>query len=85
MELTVQSQVKHDGKWYKPGETIKNLSEAEYDRLKELHTDKSSAGVKVSGNGAIEVLDISNAKLRNRSEFVEYKKDEDGTITEIYK
>lgn len=85
MELTVQSRVKHDGKWYKPGETIKDLSEADHNRLKELHTDKASSGVKVSGTGAVEMLDITNAKLRNRSEFVEYRKDEDGTITEIYK
>jgi hypothetical protein len=85
MELTVQSQVKHNGKWYKAGETIKDLSEADYNRLKELHTDKSSEGVKVSGLGTYELLDQSNAKFRNRSEFVEYRKNEDGTFTEIYK
>lgn len=86
MELTVQSQVKHDGKWYKAGETIKDLSEADYNRLKELHVDQASTGVKVSGPGAKEILDSSNAKFRNRSEFVErVVNKEDGTVTEIYK
>lgn len=88
MELTVQVPVKHSGKWYQPGETIKDLSEQDYNRLKNVGADVKNEGPKVSGQGTFEVLDWSapdGAKIRNRSEFVKGSVDKDGMVTETYK
>lgn len=86
MELTIQMQVKHNGKWYQPGETITDLSEKDYQRLKEMKADIPNQGFKPSGG--IEVLDLfapGGAKIKNASEYVERKLNTDGTQTTIYK
>ncbi|MCM3800035.1 hypothetical protein M4A92_15680 [Caldibacillus thermoamylovorans] len=86
MELTIQMQIKHNGKWYNPGDTITDLSEKDYKRLKEMKADIPNQGFKPVGG--VEILDPTapgGAKLRNRQEYVETKRIPDGTITETYK
>jgi hypothetical protein len=87
-ELKVETNVKHNGKWYKPGETIKDLSEQDYNRLTELQVDVRSEGVSAKGTGASRILDMTapgGAKLTNRSEYIERTVDSEGNVWETYK
>lgn len=64
-EITVQVPVKHDGKWYEPGDTITGLSTEEFNRLKELNANAVVDNTKNNWNQFDEVpVTVSAATKR---------------------